>query len=196
VEAYFADAAARHLAPTTVRKRRELIEGELLTFCRDKGLTLLKQLDVTTLRTFRNGWPYSALSAVKRLEYLRGFLRFCLDSGWTDTNPAMLLKPRTPVYCPLPPVVSAALEAVENDHADPTTVWFSQPVMRLSGTGGGDEGGGHTMDSSQSRPTETATKTISCTPNCRFLPNATSTAPKSNKARNKTKAARILGPTM
>jgi hypothetical protein len=71
VEAYFADAAARHLAPTTVRKRRELIEGKLLTFCRDKGLTLLKQLDVTTLRTFRNGWPYSALSAVKRLEYLR-----------------------------------------------------------------------------------------------------------------------------
>lgn len=191
VEAYFEDAAARHLAPTTVRKRRELIEGKLVVFCQEKGLTLLKQLDVTTLRTFRNGWTYSALSAVKRLEYLRGFLRFCQDSGWIDTNPAMLLKPPkithrptlpfedaevvrilkaanalnewgsfgpkaramvlllrysglrmqdaaclersrlnegrlflytqktgTPVYCPLPPVVSTALDAVENAHAD------------------------------------------------------------------------------
>lgn len=83
VEAYFEDAAARHLAPTTVRKRRELIEGRLLRFCRDKGLSLLKQLDVTTLRMFRNGWSYSALSAVKRLVYLRSFLRF----AWTRAGP-------------------------------------------------------------------------------------------------------------
>jgi hypothetical protein len=37
--------------------------------------------------TRRNGWSYSALSAVKRLEYLRSFLRFCQDSGWIETNP-------------------------------------------------------------------------------------------------------------
>lgn len=37
--------------------------------------------------TRRNGWSYSALSAVKRLEYLRSFLRFCQDSGWIETKP-------------------------------------------------------------------------------------------------------------
>ena len=188
---YFEDATARHLAETTLRKRRELLEGKLLTFCKARGLTLLKQLDVHVLRAFRNSWPYSALSAVKRLEYLRGFLRFCQDSGWIASNPAMVLKPPkvtqrptlpfedaevdrvltaadqlsdwgsfgpkaramvlllrysglrmqdaaclerarlkdgklflytqktgTPVYCPLPPAVTAALDGVSNDHPD------------------------------------------------------------------------------
>jgi hypothetical protein len=88
IEKYFADAAARHLATTTIRKRRELVEGTLLPFCRDKGFHLLRQLDVDALRGFRNSWRYSALSATKRLEYLRG----CHDAGWIDSNPAMVLK--------------------------------------------------------------------------------------------------------
>ncbi len=92
VARYFEDATARHLAATTIRKRRELVEGKLLAFCTAKGFHLLKHLDVNALRTFRNGWHYSALSAVKRLEYLRGFLRFCMDSGWIESNPAMVLK--------------------------------------------------------------------------------------------------------
>ena len=50
IDAYFDDATARHLAETTLRKRRELLEGKLLPFCRAQGLSLLKQLTVTTLR--------------------------------------------------------------------------------------------------------------------------------------------------
>jgi hypothetical protein len=92
VEQYLDDAAARHLAPTTIRKRREMLEGRLLAFCNAKGFQLLKHLDVSTLRTFRNGWTFSAISAVKRLEYLRGFFRFCLESGWIESNPARVLK--------------------------------------------------------------------------------------------------------
>ena len=57
VKAYFEDARARHLAETTLRKRRELLEGKLLPFCKAHGISLLQQLTVTTLRTFRNGWP-------------------------------------------------------------------------------------------------------------------------------------------
>jgi len=93
VEAYFDDAKARHLAETTLRKRRKRREGKLLPFCKAQGISQLKQLTVTTLRTFRNGWPYSALSAVKRLDYLRSFLRYCKDSDWIESNPAMVLKP-------------------------------------------------------------------------------------------------------
>jgi len=81
------------LHETTIQKRRELLEGKLLPFCKAKGISQLKQLTVTMLRTFRNGWPYSALSAVKRLEYLRSLLRHCEDPGWMDSNPAMSLNP-------------------------------------------------------------------------------------------------------
>ena len=38
VEKYLADAEARHLAPETVRKRRELLEGKLVPYLRDEGL--------------------------------------------------------------------------------------------------------------------------------------------------------------
>jgi site-specific recombinase XerD len=92
VEKYLADAEVRHLAAETVRKRRELLEGKLLPFCEVKGYELLSHLDVDALRTFRASWPYSPLSARKRLEYLRSFLRFCHDSAWIDRNPAMAVK--------------------------------------------------------------------------------------------------------
>ena len=112
VALYFEDATARHLAETTLRKRRELLEGKLLTFCKAKGLTVLKQLDVHALRAFRNSWPYSALSAVKRLEYLRGFLRFCQDSGWIASNPAMVLKPPKVTQRPTLPFEDAEVDRV------------------------------------------------------------------------------------
>jgi integrase/recombinase XerD len=92
VEKYLADAEARHLAAETVRKRRELLAGKLIPFCEAKGYGLLLHLDVDVLRTFRATWPYSPLSARKRLEYLRSFFRFCHDSGWVDRNPALAVK--------------------------------------------------------------------------------------------------------
>ena len=75
-----------------MRKRRELLEGKLLPFCETKGYAMLSHLDVDVLRTFRASWPYSPLSARKRLEYLRSFFRFCQDSGWVDRNPALAVK--------------------------------------------------------------------------------------------------------
>jgi hypothetical protein len=56
---------ARHLAPETVRKRRELLEGKLLPFCEASGYDVLKHLDVDVLRKFRASWPYAPLSARK-----------------------------------------------------------------------------------------------------------------------------------
>lgn len=68
VEKYLADAQSRHLAPETVRKRRELLEGKLIHFCDRHGYELPTHLDVDVPRTFRASWPYSPLSARKRLE--------------------------------------------------------------------------------------------------------------------------------
>jgi integrase/recombinase XerD len=93
ISKYLEDSEARHLAPPTIRKRRELLEGKLLPFCDSKGYERLADLNVDTLRTFRKTWKFAATSAVKRLEYLRGFLRFCEESEWIERNPAKAIKP-------------------------------------------------------------------------------------------------------
>ena len=39
-------------------------------------------------RAFRNSWPDRNLSALKKLERLRAFFRFCVDGTWMSENPA------------------------------------------------------------------------------------------------------------
>ena len=103
VTKYLEDAQARHLAAETIRKRRELLEGKLLPFCEDKGYDLLNQLTVDVLRSFRKTWKYGPLSAMKRLEYLRVFFRFCHESGWIERNVARAVQaPKVPPRQTLP----------------------------------------------------------------------------------------------
>lgn len=103
VTKYLQDIEARHLAPETIRKRREILTGKLLPFCKSKGYVLFNQLDVDALRTFRRTWKYSPLSAMKRLEYLRVFFRFCHESGWIDRNIAQAVQaPKVPSRQTLP----------------------------------------------------------------------------------------------
>ena len=55
VERYFEDATARHLAETTIRKRRELLEGKLLPFCKAKGFISSSSLTSTHFERFAMG---------------------------------------------------------------------------------------------------------------------------------------------
>jgi integrase/recombinase XerD len=110
LQKYLEDAEARHLAPTTIRKRRELLEGKLLPYCESKGFQRLDELNVDALRTFRKTWKFAATSAVKRLEYLRGFLRFCEESEWIQRNPAKAIKPPKVTRKPTLPFEAAELE--------------------------------------------------------------------------------------
>ena len=117
LQKYFDDVEARHLAPSTVRKRRELLEGKLLPYCEAKGFSRLKDLNVDALRGFRKTWKFSAISAVKRLEYLRGFMRFCEESEWIERNPAKAIKPPKVTQSPTLPFdeqdVKRVLEAAD-----------------------------------------------------------------------------------
>lgn len=118
VAAFLKEAETRNLAATTIQKRRELLEGKLLPFCKSKGFRQLRDLTVDRLRAFRQGWTYSPLSAAKRLEYLRAFCRFCVDSGWMERNPASALKATKVSHRPTLPYsdeeVDRLLEAARN----------------------------------------------------------------------------------
>ena len=95
VAKYLADGQGRNLNAESVKKMRDAVERLFLGFCAKNGYRLLKQLEVDVIRGFRN-WlvkHYAASSAQTRLEYVRGFLRFCHHSGWIAANPALCVKP-------------------------------------------------------------------------------------------------------
>jgi integrase len=93
VDKFFEDAKARQLQPATVAKQTNLLKSRLQPWCANKGLRLLKQLDVDALREFRATWEDGPLSAYKNLERLRSFFAFCQQAGWISQNPAKALKP-------------------------------------------------------------------------------------------------------
>jgi site-specific recombinase XerD len=98
VEKHIADAEARNLQPDSVKKIRDVIERRLLNYLEKQGYRLLRQIDVNAVREFRNQLveEYSPNSARKRIEYVRTFFRFCHESGWIDTNPALAVKSPLP----------------------------------------------------------------------------------------------------
>jgi len=95
VEKHVEDAKARNLQPESIKKIRDVIERRLQAFCERRGIRLLRQVDVDVVREFRNqlAAEYSPNSARKRVEYVRAFFRFCHQSGWMETNPALAVKP-------------------------------------------------------------------------------------------------------
>lgn len=92
---FLEDAAARNLREPTIYKYR-LLFRRLKEFADRKGLRLIRQIDLSAAREFRASWPNRNISARKKLEALRAFMRFCWETGWIPNNPATKLKaPRT-----------------------------------------------------------------------------------------------------
>jgi hypothetical protein len=112
VRKYLADVEARQLAPESIKKLRHTTEKLLLGYCTAKGLCYLKQLDLDRVREFRATWKYSPIAARKRLENLRAFFRFCVQSGWMPSNPAALVKPPRVVPSPTLPFTADQVAAI------------------------------------------------------------------------------------
>lgn len=86
-ERFAADAEARSLAPAT-RKKYSVLFRQLQGFFASRGMLFLKEFDLTEARAFRQSWQDSGISALKKLERLRAFLRFAQETGWITENPA------------------------------------------------------------------------------------------------------------
>jgi len=91
MERYLADACQRNLHESTLYKYR-LLFSQLRSFAEKKGPRYVKQLDLELLREFREGWKDGPRSRLKKLERLRGWLKFCVESKWADENHARNLK--------------------------------------------------------------------------------------------------------
>lgn len=91
-DAFEQDGKAQGLAEDTVGKRRRLMSA-LKVFTAERGLKVITEIQVDTLRQFRASWPDKNLSASKKLERVKAFFRFCMEAGWVPANPAKLVKP-------------------------------------------------------------------------------------------------------
>jgi integrase len=88
---FLADLEARNLSKSTIRKYR-LLSRTMQEYAIQHGFRFLKQVDLVTLRDFRLGWQDGPLSSGKKLERLRAFYRFAVESKWVDDNSASKLK--------------------------------------------------------------------------------------------------------
>ena len=104
VQRFLADADARRLSASTIKKYRVLLsetrprEGEtcsptLLQFASNHGIQLIQDFTPDILRDFRAQWQDGSLAGAKKLERLRSFFSFGVDSDWVAKNPAKVLKP-------------------------------------------------------------------------------------------------------
>ena len=82
------DAEARGIGPAQLGKYN-LLTKELKDWFPER---VVASVTVDDVRAYRESWDLSPVSAGKKLERLRAFLKFCMDSGWIQDNPARLLK--------------------------------------------------------------------------------------------------------
>jgi integrase len=84
-EKFVADAEARHLRSPSLYKYR-LLFRQLQDFADHRGFRYLNEFGLDQWREFRATWPNKNVAALKKLGYLRSFLRFCHDNGWLPEN--------------------------------------------------------------------------------------------------------------
>lgn len=73
-------------------KKYRVIFRQLQAFARGEGLRFIKQCELGTLRRFRESWSDCGISALKKLERLRAFMRFAHESDWIISDPTRSLR--------------------------------------------------------------------------------------------------------
>ena len=92
-EEFLREAEGRELRGIPRSKKYRVLFRQMSAFARREGALFLKQWeDLGVLRGFRQSWSDKGISAVKKLERLRAFYRFALESRWIEENPSTKLK--------------------------------------------------------------------------------------------------------
>ena len=92
VDEYLADARARNLAESTLSKLETIFRKQFLAWTKSEGYTLLRELDLRAVQSFRATWRDGGLAKKKKQERLTGFFWFCSRAGWITQSPTLNLK--------------------------------------------------------------------------------------------------------
>lgn len=91
VEAYLSSCRSREIKGSTLAKYKTLT-NQLKAYCKGKGYTFIDQLQIEDMDGFYASWKDAKKGKAKKLERLRGFVRFCLKRKWLTENIAEDLK--------------------------------------------------------------------------------------------------------
>ena len=131
-DSFLALAISNNLSSETLRKYRHLFK-QLVAYCQDKGIRFVDEFDLETTTGFRLSWNDGALSTSKKLERLRGIMKFATEREWLTKNPALSLKPPKIKAKPTLPFTTAEMgKIMEAAQSDPRVHTFIA-VMRSSG---------------------------------------------------------------
>ena len=84
---FLKDAEARKLRGSSLLKYKQA-EKALEPIAKK----LLRQVTVNDVRQLRESWKLAGITMQKRLETLRSFFKFCVESAWLEVNPALSVK--------------------------------------------------------------------------------------------------------
>jgi integrase len=88
---FLADMKRRGLVHATIRKY-ELLFRQIQSFADAKGLRYVREFDLVVLREFCNTWTQGNHTVLKKLDRLRAFFRFAVESKWMAENPTTTIK--------------------------------------------------------------------------------------------------------
>ena len=91
-KAYMEARRNRGIAPPTVTKYQTMV-NQLLEYCNARGYVATEQLTVPDMDRFYASWKDGKRSKAKKLERLKGFVRFCMKRKWLAENIAEDLGP-------------------------------------------------------------------------------------------------------
>jgi integrase/recombinase XerD len=76
------------------------------------GQIPLQRVTVDDIRRIKEGWKLSPITVQKRLERVRKFFAFCVDSEWLERNPAKRVKLAPAKYMPTLPFTDEEMEKI------------------------------------------------------------------------------------
>lgn len=105
---FLADRGSMHLSDAMMRKYRN-VASELKS---EFGPITVRSVTVDDIRKMREGWKLAPITSQKRLEMVRKFFQFCVDSEWVDRNPAKLVKTSPAKFEPTLPFSDEEMERI------------------------------------------------------------------------------------
>ena len=108
VERFLDDRTSMKLSDAMMRKYRNVCQ-ELKD---ELGKRPVRSVTVDDVRRLRERWKFAAITSQKRLEIVRKFFGFCVDSEWLDRNPAKLVNMPAAKYDPTMPFSDDEMEKI------------------------------------------------------------------------------------